>query len=280
MILTKRLLLAGLAFCAMAVTASAADKIGNCELTGAKGSAPIATPAVPGQLTVAVSLPAPVWWNGDTPEAIKDGMEYCLAAEIAWRAGYDKLKVVAVDFVPLVSGEVKDYDLALSEVSITAARKKVVDFSVPYFNSDIGVLTLTASPVTQKTVRKVTVGIQQGTTGAAFALDVLKVKDYNVYAERADLLKALSDEDVVAVLTDTSITLSAETASAGKVKVVGQYKTGEIYGAVYPKGNANNPTLDKIMKAIIDDGTMKKLAAKYLAAAWGKDPASIPYFKP
>ncbi len=280
MILTKRLLLAGLAFCAMAVTASAADKIGNCELTGAKGSAPIATPAVPGQLTVAVSLPAPVWWNGDTPEAIKDGMEYCLAAEIAWRAGYDKLKVVAVDFVPLVSGEVKDYDLALSEVSITAARKKVVDFSVPYFNSDIGVLTLAASPVTQKTVRKVTVGIQQGTTGAAFALDVLKVKDYNVYAERADLLKALSDEDVVAVLTDTSITLSAETASAGKIKVVGQYKTGEIYGAVYPKGNANNPTLDKIMKAIIDDGTMKKLAAKYLAAAWGKDPASIPYFKP
>ncbi|MBK1867561.1 ABC transporter substrate-binding protein [Aestuariivirga sp. YIM B02566] len=280
MILATRLFLAGLAFWALAATASAADKIGNCELTGAKGSARIATPAVPGQLTVAVSLPAPVWWNGDTPEAIKDGMEYCLAAEIAWRAGYDKLKVVAVDFVPLVSGEVKDYDLALSEVSITEERKKVVDFSVPYFNSDIGVLTLSASPVTQKTVRKVTVGIQQGTTGAAFALDVLKVKDYNVYAERADLLKALSDEDVVAVLTDTSITLSAETASAGKIKVVGQYKTGEIYGAVYPKGNANNPTLDKIMKAIIDDGTMKKLAAKYLVAAWGKDPGSIPYFKP
>lgn len=280
MILATRLLLAGLALCAVAATASAADKIGNCEVTGAKGSIPIAAPAVPGQLTVAVSLPAPVWWNGDTAEAIKDGMEYCLAAEIAWRAGYDKLKVVAVEFVPLVSGEVKDYDLALSEVSITKERKKVVDFSVPYFNSDIGVLTLAASPVTQKTVRKVTVGIQQGTTGAAFALDVLKVKDYNVYAERADLLKALSDEDVVAVLTDTSITLSAETASAGKTKVVGQYKTGEIYGAVYPKGNANNPTLDKIMKAIIDDGTMQTLAAKYLAAAWGKDPASIPYFKP
>lgn len=280
MLLTKRLLLAGLAFCAMAVSASAADKIGNCELTGAKGSSPIATPAVPGQLTVAVSLPAPVWWNGNTAEAIKDGMEYCLAAEIAWRAGYDKLKVVAVEFVPLVSGEVKDYDLALSEVSITAARKKVVDFSVPYFNSDIGVLTLAASPVTQKTVKKVTVGIQQGTTGAAYALDVLKVKDYNVYAERSGLLKALDDEEIVAVLTDTSITLSAEAASAGKTKVVGQYKTGEIYGAVYPKGNANNATLDKIMKAIIDDGTMKKLSEKYLAAAWGKDPASIPYFKP
>jgi polar amino acid transport system substrate-binding protein len=99
-------------------------------------------------------------------------------------------------------------------------------------------------------------------------------------AERADLLKALSDEDIEAALTDTSITLSAEVAGAGKTKVVGQYKTGEIYAALYPKGNANNSALDKIIQAIIDDGTMKKLSAKFLAAAWGKDPASIPYFKP
>ncbi|MGE3876505.1 MAG: ABC transporter substrate-binding protein [Parvibaculaceae bacterium] len=280
MILATRLFLAGLALCALTATASATGKIGNCELTGAKGSIPIAAPAVAGQLTVAVSLPAPVWWNGDAADAIKDGMEYCLAAEIAWRAGYDKLKVVAVDFVPLVSGQVKDYDLALSEISITDERKKVVDFSVPYFNSDIGVLTRADKPVTAKTVRKVTVGIQQGTTGAAFALDVLKVKDYNVYAERGDLFKALSDADVDAVLTDTSITLSEEAASGGKTKVVGQYKTGEIYAAVYPKANANNPALNKIIKAIIDDGTLKKLSAKYLAAAWGRDPAGIPYFKP
>lgn len=280
MILATRLLLAGFAFCAMAVTASAADKIGNCELTGAKGSIPIAAPAVAGQLTVAVSLPAPVWWNGDTPDAIKDGMEYCLAAEIAWRAGYDKLKVVAVEFVPLVGGETTGHDLALSEISVTKARKKVVDFSVPYFNSDIGVLTQTDSPVDGKTIKKVTVGIQQGTTGAAFALDVLKLTNYDVYAERADLLKALREGDIGAVLTDTAITLSAAAADAGKTKVVGQYKTGEIYAALYPKGNANNKALDKIIKAIIDDGTMKKLSAKYLAAAWGSDPASIPYFKP
>ena len=31
---------------------------------------------------------------------------------------------------------------------------------------------------------------------------------------------------------------------------------------------------------MIDDGTIKKLGAKYLAAAWGKDPATVPYFNP
>ena len=102
--ISKRMLLAAgavLALAAGGLSAEAADKIGNCELTGQKGSIPIASPAKAGQLTVEVSLPAPIWWNGDTPEAIKDGMEYCMAAEIAWRAGYDKLEVVNVGWDPL-----------------------------------------------------------------------------------------------------------------------------------------------------------------------------------
>jgi len=75
---------------AAAPIASAADMIGKCELTGEKGSIPL-TPAKAGQLTVEVSLPAPGWWNGDTPETIADGYEYCMAANIAHRAGFDKL---------------------------------------------------------------------------------------------------------------------------------------------------------------------------------------------
>jgi polar amino acid transport system substrate-binding protein len=46
------------------------------------------------------------------------------------------------------------------------------------------------------------------------------------------------------------------------------------------KGNANNETVSKIIQSMIDDGTIAKLGGKYLAAAWGKDPATIPYFNP
>src|SRR6266508_3420682 len=115
MALNKRMLVAMIAAAAMGLPAPAfaMDMIGNCMMMGQKGSIPIANPAKPGQITVEVSLPAPIWWNGDTPESIKDGMEYCLAAEIAWRAGYDKLKVVAVDWIPLISGKTGGYDLAL-----------------------------------------------------------------------------------------------------------------------------------------------------------------------
>jgi polar amino acid transport system substrate-binding protein len=62
--------------------------------------------------------------------------------------------------------------------------------------------------------------------------------------------------------------------------VVGQYSTGETYGALYPKASPNGKILDQIIQALIDDGTLKALSAKYLAGAWGADPATIPYFKP
>lgn len=276
----RSLMFAAAALFALAGPAAAANMIGNCEVSGEKGSIPIASPAKAGQLTVEVSLPAPIWWNGDTPEAIKDGMEYCMAAEIAWRAGYDKLEVVNVGWDALIAGQTEGFDLAMSQISITEERKKVHDFSISYFSSDIGVLSRTDAPVDEKSIKSAKVGVQQATTGAAFAQEKLGLTDVQVYPDQGDMFTALRAGQIDAAMTDTSITLAEEVANPGKVAVVGQYKTGEAYGAIYPKGNANNATIDKIIQAMIDDGTMAKLGAKYLAAAWGKDPATIPYFNP
>jgi polar amino acid transport system substrate-binding protein len=280
MSISKRVLLAAAALLAFSLPASAANMIGNCEVTGEKGSIPIATPAKAGQLTVEVSLPAPIWWNGDTPEAIKDGMEYCMAAEIAWRAGYDKLEVVNVGWDALIAGQTADFDLAMSQISITDERKKIHDFSVPYFSSDIGVLVRKDAPLDEKSIKTAKVGVQQATTGAAFVQDKLGITDVQVYPDQGDMFAALRAGQVDAAVTDTSIVLAEVVANPDKVDVVGQYKTGESYGAIYPKGNANNATLDKIIQSMIDDGTVTKLGAKYLAAAWGKDPATVPYFNP
>jgi polar amino acid transport system substrate-binding protein len=280
MAISKRMLLAAAAMLALAAPASAADMIGNCEMSGAKGSIPLASPAKAGQFTVQVSLPAPIWWNGDTPESIKDGFEYCMAAEIAWRAGYDKLEVVNVGWDPLIAGQTSGYDISLSEVSITEDRKKVHDFSTPYFSSDIGVLVRADKPVDEKSIKEATVGVQQATTGAAFATDKLGLTNVQVYPDQGDMFTALRAGQIDVAMTDTSITLAEEVNGGGKVKVIAQYKTGETYGGIYQKGNANNATIDQIIEAMKADGTMAKLGEKYLAAAWGKDPATIPYFNP
>jgi polar amino acid transport system substrate-binding protein len=260
--------------------AAAADMIGNCELTGKKGSIPV-KPAKAGQITVEVNLPSPGWWNGNTPEDIKDGYEYCMAANIAHRAGLDKVEVVNVAWDALVAGQTKDFDFALSEISITDDRKKVVDFSVPYFSSDIGVMTKKGKKVDGASIKGMRIGVQQGTTGADFVDQKLKpTTPASVYPDTPSMFTALQAGQIDVAMTDTSIVLAQAGTSNGLFEVPGQFATGETYGALYPKGSKNGKTFDKIIEALKKDGTLDKLAAKYLAAAWGADPTKIPYFKP
>jgi polar amino acid transport system substrate-binding protein len=263
-----------------ATPTASSDKIGTCDLTGKKGETPI-TPAVAGQLTVETNLPGPGWYNGDTPESIKDGYEYCFAANIAHRAGLDNLKVVNVAWDALVAGQTKDFDFALSQISITDERKKVVDFSVPYFSSDIGVLAKKGAAIDETSIKKAKIGVQQATTGADFVANTLKPETpAKVFPDTPSMFTALQAGQVDVAMTDTSIVLAQAGQSNGTFAVVGQYATGETYGALYPKGSANEDNINKIIKALQDDGTLKALAAKYLAAAWGLDPTTIPYFKP
>ena len=257
-----------------------AETIGKCELYGAAATASM-TPAKPGQITVEVNLPAPGWWNGDTPDTIKDGYEYCLAANMAHRLGLKDVGVVNVAWDALVAGQTKDFDLALSEISITDERKKVVDFSVPYFASDIGILAKTGAKVTSDGMRALRIGVQQGTTGADFVADTMKpTTAAKVFPDTPSMFTALQAGQIDVAMTDTAIVLGQASASSGLFSVVGQYSTGEKYGALFPKGSPNAATLDKVLQSLIDDGSTKKLAAQYLAASWGVDPTTIPYFKP
>ncbi len=280
--LNKRWLPATLAI-AMALLAApvlAADMIGDCEVTGTKGVASI-TPAIPGQLTVEVNLPAPGWWNGDTPETIADGFEYCLAANLAHRLGLDKVGVKNVAWDALVAGQTRDFDLALSQISITAERAKVVDFSIPYFSSDIGVMVKKGASLDQASIKDAQIGVQQGTTGATFVENKLKpTTPAKIFPDTPSMFTALQAGQVDVAMTDTAIVLGQASVSAGRFEVIGQYATGETWGAIYPKGTANKAVLDQTLQSIIDDGTIKQLGTKYLAEAWGIDPNTIPYFNP
>ena len=258
---------------------SAAWAAGPCEVTGKKASVPL-SPANPGVLTVETSLPSPGWWNGDTPDTIKDGYEYCLAENIAYRGGLDSVKVVNVAFDALVTGHTKDYDIALSSISITEPRKKVVDFSVPYFNSDIGVVVKKGTKYTADAVKTLRIGVKQASTGANFADQNIHPAEVKVFPDDATAFTALMAGQIDAFIHDTSIVLGHAAESQGKLEVVGQYHTGETYGAIYPKGSPNKAALDKIITDLKEDGTLNKLASKYLSEVWGADPSAIPYLTP
>ncbi len=273
-------LVAALLSFGLAASAGAADNFGNCTVTGQKGMVHI-TPLIPGQLTVRANLPAPGWWNGDTPDTIKDGYEYCMAANIAYRAGLDKLVVVTAAWAQVISGAAKNFDLTLSQASITEPRKKAVDFSVPYFNSDIGILVKNGTKVDSASVKKLRIGVYQGTTGADFVANVLKPEQQpKVYPNVPAMIAALTAGQIDAALDDTADMLGVAKNSNGMLVVAGQYHTGETYGAIYPKGSVNEAAFDKIIQSLKDDGTLQQLATTYLAKAWGTDPTKVPYLTP
>jgi polar amino acid transport system substrate-binding protein len=248
---------------------------GNCKITSKANSIKI-TPAVPDTLTVETTLPAPGWWNGTTPQSIKDGYEYCMAAELANMAGLSKLVVKNVSFDQLVAGRTNDFDLALAEISITPERAKVVDFSTPYFDSNIGVLIKKGADVTEDNITSKTCAAYAGTTSVDFLKNDLHCASTKTYPDSPTLYQGLLSGQVDADFLDTAIVLAEAKQTGDKLEVVGQYKTGEKYGAIYPKGSANEDELNKGIQTMIDDKTLDTLSSDYLGPAFGGDPSAVP----
>ncbi|MET3952874.1 ABC transporter substrate-binding protein [Arthrobacter sp. UYEF36] len=266
-----------LSACGGASTAKA-NEFGSCEVYGEKGSISI-NPATPDTLTVETNLPSPGWWKGTSPEAVDGGYEYCLAANIAHRAGLSKLKVMNASFDALVAGQTKDYDIAMAQVSITPEREKVVQFSKPYFDSNVAVLVRKGSDVNASNIASKKLGVALGTTSVDFVKDKAQPSTpARVFQETDTMVTAVASGQIDAAIQDTAIMLGFAKGSSGALEVVGQYKTGEQYGAIYPKGSPNAAAMDAAIAAMNADGSLEKLSANWLGPTLGGDPAKVPVF--
>lgn len=167
----------------------------------------------------------------------------------------------------------------LAQITITPERSKVAEFSPPYLSSTLGVLIRDGEKINEDNIRDVRIGVAEGTTGQEFVEKRLKpTKPVTSFPNDPDMVTALEEGRIDAVVHDTTILLAYPQKREGKVRLVGQYKTDQGYGALYPKGSVNKDELDRIIRQLIDDGTLTKLSAVYLGSAFGQDPAKIPYF--
>ena len=280
---TKQLVLASLATVSLGIltacssaSSDTAAGYGECEVYGDAGSISL-NPVTSGVLTVQTNLPSPGWWKGETPDTTTGGYEYCLAANIAHRAGLDTVKVENVSFDALVAGQTQDYDIAMAQISVTPEREKVVTFSAPYFDSNLGVLAPADSGITEDNVGDKKLGVQVGTTSVAWAEKTLQPStDPKLFQDTTSMVTAVSSGVTDAAVQDTAIMLGFAKNSGGKLEVVGQFETGEHYAAIYPKGSANADAMNEAIETMREDGTLDKLSAKWLGPELGGDPAAVP----
>lgn len=248
---------------------------GNTTTTAAGGALPF-TPVTADTLTVVTNLPGPGFWNGTDPTAITGGVEYEMAKAIQAKLGLKNLKVRNEDFAAIQSGAVKDYDIALSQVTITDDRAKVVDFSTPYFESQQGILTRADTKVsTEADAKALKWAVQTGTTGEILVTTKLKpAKEAQSFQDLSAAFAALTAGQVDAVAMDTAIVLGQAAGSKGKLAVPAQFTQPggpDKYGAIYPKGSPNKAALDALIAGFVADGSVDKWATQWLT----KSPADL-----
>ncbi|MES4891920.1 transporter substrate-binding domain-containing protein [Streptomyces sp. NPDC096012] len=159
-------------------------------------------------------------------------------------------------------------DLAAAGMTITAERKKNVDFSDPYFEATQAVLVDKKSGVNSLADVKAKgkkLGAQAQTTGEDYA----KSKGYDPVSFHSSdaVLNGLRTGQVQAVIIDYPVVQGwlKDKANADRFKVVDNLKTGEQYGFTVKKGN--KALLDAINKALAKakaDGTYKKLYEQWI----------------
>lgn len=264
---------------ALGGTSNTAGGFGDCEVTGEAGSIKLETKN-PETLSIATVLPSNGWWNGESPETVKSGFEYCMVANIAHRAGLKSVTITHQSWDQYISASNQDYDLSLASTTITDERKQVFDFSNPYFQSNLGVAVKKDSKVTEDNISQHRIGVLQGNMGAQFTTDKIKPKGGpQLFQTETEMFTALKAGQIDAVVTDTTLALTNTHASNGELEVIAQFKVDQGYGITFKKGSPNVDPVNQAIEQMTEDGTLDKLSETYLKPLFGVDPNSIPHWE-
>ena len=219
-----------------------------------------------GALTVCTDTPyAPFEYEkGGKPT----GFDIDLVREVAKDLDAD-LDVIDVSFDDITSGNSLNNDacdLAISAMTITGERARVLDFSSPYFDAKQALITPRGSGLDQlEELAGKRVGVQKETTGETYLSDFApETTQVVAYDDAAGLQAALAAGELDAAMLDN--TVSGQFVSDNrKLKLAREFDTGEQYGMAVKK-DGNIPLLRKINRTLAElreDGSYQDIFDKY-----------------
>jgi polar amino acid transport system substrate-binding protein len=232
-----------------------------------------------GKLIVAFGDPAPGFAAGTVrgnTVTNPRGYEVDLAKAIAKKLGLTPVWMYS-PWNSLFAPGTKKFDISFQEATITAQRKRTVDFTSSYLNANQGVLLSKQAPVPHSLadLKKLQTCAQTNTTG----LDYIKTK---LHPAKAPLTfptttaayQAVQINRCQAMILDVPLVSLEKKQNPTKFgPVAGQIVTHEQYGAVLQKGSKLLSTVNSTMKALAADGTVGKLQKKWFNLDFSEVPA-------
>lgn len=264
--------------------AACGSSSGNGNGGGAGGGAnPTGGPELvnSGTLTVCTHFSyKPFEFKDDSGKAV--GFDVDLADATAKQLGLSgPATYVDIEFAQITSGAVfaaKKCDIAMGAITITDKRKQSVNFSQPYFKATQALLTKKSSGVSDlASLKGKKLGAQTDTTGQIYADKNKDANGYDivVFDDLPTELTGLQSGRVDAAINDNGPLLDFAKTNPD-FEVVKEFDTGEEYGFVGQKDNANATKImdafNAALKKSIEDGSYKASYKKW----FGSEPAVMP----
>jgi len=227
-----------------------------------------------GKLTVATDSPAyPPYFIDDDP-ANGRGFESAVAYAIAEKLGFEREDVewTVVPFNASFAPGPKDFDFDVNQISITPKRAQQVDFSSPYYVANQAVVALKGSDVANVTsladLKDVKFGVQIGTTSLDAVEEVIQPsQEPAVYDTSNDVVTALKQEQVDAVVVDVPTAFYLTAVQVPKGTIVGQFSApgGDEWGALLEKDSPLTECVSWAIDELRESGELAKIEREWIS---------------
>lgn len=219
-----------------------------------------------GALTVCTDSPYPPFVYEQKGKLV--GFDVDLGRAVADELDVD-LDVIDVAFDDITSGTSLNTDVcdvAISAMTITGERARVLDFSSPYFDAKQALITPRGSGLDQlEELAGQRVGVQKDTTGETYLSDFApETTIVTPFDDAAGLQEALDAGELDAAMLDNTVS-GQFVADNPKLKLSREFDTGEQYGMAVKK-DGNIPllrTINRTLAELRDNGTYDEIFAKY-----------------
>jgi polar amino acid transport system substrate-binding protein len=244
----------------MSVVAVSGCSSSPAPTTNTSASAPAAatyTLVTPGKLIIGsdTSFPPFESMNGNTAE----GFDVDLAAAIGKQLGLTtEFKSYKFDtLIPTLKAGGK-FDAIMSGMTINEDRKKEIDFSYPYIDSNQSIAVKDASTAkTSADLAGKKIGVQSGTTGQQWAKENIKGASIVAFDDTLAAFSALQAGKVDAVVNDLPVSAAIVKDKTRGLKIIQEIPTGEQYGIAVAKTNP------ELLKAINEGLAKVKASGEY-----------------
>jgi polar amino acid transport system substrate-binding protein len=233
-----------------------------------------------GKFTVATGAPAfSPWVIDDKPESGK-GFESAVTYAVAKKLGYTDADVVwtRTGFDEAIAPGPKKFDVNIQQFTISADRKKAVDFSSGYYDLSQAVVTYKGSPIANAKsladLKGAKLGAAVGTTSLdAITASIQPTTAPKVYNNNDDAVAALKAKQIDGLVVDLPTAFYIAFGELSNGVLIGQLPNSadqkEQLGFLLAKGSPLTQCVTQAVDALRADGTLTKLQDQWLSASAG-----------